>query len=145
MASYCAGLVQVTTATMNSWLQWAWHVQKTPCHSFPPHAPETHSFLSPVLLCSIHCSWGKEVVYKVVSFMTEHQEYFKLNSITVLFFELLEGYLHNYFFYHSFGFKRKYTTDALLSLISRNSGCKCVICKDSHSLEKPPFSVNHSR
>ena len=59
------------------------------------------------------------------------------NSITVLFFELLEGYLHNYFFITLSVSRRN--TQLMLDYPSPNSGYKCVMCKDSHSLEKLPF------
>lgn len=48
---------------------------------------------------SVSCTLveGREVVDKVVSFMAEYQEYFKLSSSTVLFFELLDQICVFYF------------------------------------------------
>lgn len=152
MVSYCAGLVQapqliwIHDCTRHGMFRRHHVIACSPCPRYT-----FFSVSCSTMLLTLHLGEGS--CYKIVSFMTEHQDYFKLNSTAVLFFELLDQISCVFYFQRAICIIiflitlsiSRGNTQLMLHYPSPNSGYKCVMCKDSHSLEKPPFSFNHSR
>lgn len=62
---HCLDLVQVTRDSVNSWIQWPYHVQKTTFHNSPPRLLALPFFLPSILRCSLNLGWrlGQLLLY----------------------------------------------------------------------------------